>query len=80
MAEEDAAARAEALKNEGNEWFKKKKFRFAVDKYSQAIDANPTVPSYYTNRAFAYIKTEAFGAAINDANDALDLDKFFVKA
>ena len=41
---------------------------------------NPNVPAYYTNRSFAYIKTESFGYAIEDANKAIELDKDFIKA
>lgn len=40
---------------------------------------NPFEPAYYSNRAFAYIKTESYGYAILDADKAIDLDKNYVK-
>ena len=51
----------------------------AIDYYTQAIEMNPNVAPYYGNRAFAYIKTECFGYALEDANKALQLDKKFLK-
>lgn len=56
-----------------------KHFDQAIDFYTQAIDMNPNVAAYYGNRAFAYIKTECFGYALEDANKALQLDKKFLK-
>ena len=46
------AARWQAVKNEGNELFKEAHFADALDKYNQAIDLNPEVPTYYCNRTF----------------------------
>jgi hypothetical protein len=48
--------------------------------YTQAIEMDGTVVSFYTNRAQAYIKSEGFGAALIDANMALSIDNTFVKA
>lgn len=47
--------------------------------YSQAIELNPTVAVYYGNRSIAYLKTECFGYALNDATKAIELDKTYVK-
>ena len=41
---------------------------------------NPFEASYFSNRAFAYIKTESYGYAIADADKAIELDKVYVKA
>ena len=71
---------AEALKNEGNELFKAGKYADAVVKYGEAIDVDPEVPAYYSNRAFCHIKMENHGLAIADASIAIELDKTFVKA
>lgn len=79
-AADDGAARAEALKNEGNTLFQASKYHEAIDKYNDAIELNPEVPSYYGNRAFCHIKMENYGLAIADATVALELDKSFVKA
>lgn len=70
---------AERLKNEGNEFFKAAHFQQAIDLYTKSLelDANPAV---YCNRAFAYIKAELPGAALADADEALRLDRNYVKA
>ena len=51
----------------------------AISLYTEAITLNPFVAAYYGNRSFAYLKTECFGYALNDANKALELDKAYVK-
>ncbi|KNC84166.1 serine/threonine-protein phosphatase 5 [Sphaeroforma arctica JP610] len=55
-------------------------FHESIEKYSAAIDLNPTVASYWSNRSFAYIKTEAFGYALVDADKCIEIDPKFVKA
>lgn len=71
---------AEAAKNEGNDLFKVSRFAEAVAKYNAAIDLNPVVPAYYTNRAFCHLKMENHGLAIADSTVAIELDKTFIKA
>ena len=80
MAAEDEEAKADALKDEGNALFKDGKYADAVSKYDAAIELNPEVPAYYTNRAFCHLKMENHGLAIADATVALELDKTFIKA
>ena len=41
-----------------------KQFPAAVEKYSEAIELNPQVASYYTNRAFCHLKLENYGYSI----------------
>ncbi|KAF3908731.1 hypothetical protein AA313_de0203036 [Arthrobotrys entomopaga] len=72
-------ADAAALKDKGNAAFAKKDWNEAIDLYSKAIELDPTVPAYFSNRAQAYIKTEAYGYAISDATKALEVDPNFVK-
>lgn len=76
VADEEAVA----LKNKGNEAFKKKDWPAAIDFYTQAIDVNPNEPSFYSNRAQANIKLEAYGYAVADATHAVELDSNFAKA
>ena len=76
MATEDAVA----LKNKGNEAFKAKDWPAAIEWYDKAIQANDKEPSFYTNRAQAHIKMEAYGFAIADATKAIELNPDFVKA
>ncbi|KAF2491744.1 serine/threonine-protein phosphatase-like protein 5 [Lophium mytilinum] len=77
-----AAAQEEALafKNKGNDAFRKQDWIEAIEFYSKAIDAYSEDPSFYTNRAQAYIKTEMYGLAIADADSAIALDPENVKA
>lgn len=41
-----------------------KRFSEAIEKYTAAIDLNPNVAAYYTNRAFCHLKLESYGYAI----------------
>eukprot|EP00842_Homolaphlyctis_polyrhiza_P006647 jgi/Hompol1/6984/HPOL_005147-RA len=68
------------IKRAANELFASKKFDEAITQYTLAISYNPTVAAYYANRAFAYIRTELYGAAVNDASDAIKIDPNYVKA
>ncbi|KAI9594917.1 Metallo-dependent phosphatase-like protein [Syncephalis fuscata] len=77
---EEQHEQAEAVKTEANKLFQAKKYTEAIEKYSKAIELDSTVPAYYSNRAFAYIKTEAFGYAIADADKAIELDSSYAKA
>ena len=56
-----------------------KKYEAAIEKYSEAINLNPNVAVYYANRSFAYIKTEAYGYAVSDADSAIKLDPSYTK-
>lgn len=51
------SSEAEALKNEGNEHFKQKRFNKAVYCYSQALEKEVN-PVLLSNRAQAYLKLE----------------------
>jgi len=70
----EQAAEAENEKNSGTVYFKERRYEAAIVCYSSAIDKNPLVASYYSNRAVCYIRTEAYGAAIIDATKALEVD------
>ncbi|QIX02042.1 hypothetical protein AMS68_007559 [Peltaster fructicola] len=76
MSTEDAVA----MKNKGNDAFKAKDWPTAIEFYTKAIELNDKEPSFFTNRAQANIKLEAYGYAIADASAAIDLDSSFVKA
>jgi len=51
-----------------NEFIPEKKYEAAIAKYTEAINLNPNVAAYYANRSFSYIKTEAYGYALSDAD------------
>eukprot|EP00048_Salpingoeca_helianthica_P016275 m.231405 g.231405 ORF g.231405 m.231405 type:complete len:476 (-) comp18355_c0_seq1:61-1488(-) len=71
---------AEAAKEAGNKFFKEHKFQHAIEEYTKAIELDPNVPTYYCNRAMAYIKLEGYGAAVADATKAIELDNNCIKA
>lgn len=75
----DADATAERLKEEANQRFKERDYEGAVELYTSAITANPSVAAYYGNRSFAYLRQESFGYALADASTAIQLDPSYVK-
>lgn len=72
--------KAEAARNEGNEFFKAGKFADAVKSYSEAVKRLPTDPRAYNNRAAAYQKLMALPEALKDADTAIKNDPTFIKA
>jgi tetratricopeptide (TPR) repeat protein len=68
--QQEIVAEANALKDQGNEYLNIFKYSLAAEKYSEAIELNPTA-IFYANRAQALIKLESYGLAIQDANEAL---------
>ncbi|KAF6982430.1 hypothetical protein CFC21_000819 [Triticum aestivum] len=70
---------ATSEKEQGNEYFKQKKFAEAVECYSRSIALSPTAVAF-ANRAMAYLKLRRFEAAENDCTEALNLDDRYVKA
>lgn len=67
------------FKDQGNKYFNANKFDSAIDSYSKAIALNPNVPTYYTNRALAYMKNNRYPQAIQDSRAALERDSTLVK-
>ncbi|XP_045119494.1 uncharacterized protein LOC123509333 [Portunus trituberculatus] len=70
---------AERKKNEGNELYKTKEYRDALRLYTQAIDLCPDCAAYYSNRSACYMMLGKYIEALNDAREAVRLDKAFVK-
>ncbi|KAH7033003.1 serine/threonine-protein phosphatase 5 [Microdochium trichocladiopsis] len=77
-----ATAKEQAIeaKNEGNKAFAAHDWNKAVACYDKAIELYDQEPTFYTNRAQAHIKSEAFGYAIADATKAIELNPKLVKA
>jgi len=71
--------KAESLKGEANEFFKRQDYLKAIPLYSAAIEHNPESAVLFANRSFAYLRTECFGYALEDASKAITLDKSYVK-
>nr|XP_009767339.1 PREDICTED: RNA polymerase II-associated protein 3 isoform X6 [Nicotiana sylvestris] len=79
MLSEESNIDANSEKELGNEFFKQKKFKEAIDCYSRSIALSPTAVAY-ANRAMAYLKLKRFQEAENDCTEALNLDDRYIKA
>ncbi|XP_057813142.2 uncharacterized protein LOC131027166 isoform X1 [Cryptomeria japonica] len=75
----DPTTDAISEKEQGNEYFKAKKYAQAIDCYSRSIVLYPTAVAF-ANRAMAYIKIKRFEEAEYDCNEAINLDDRYVKA
>ena len=75
---EEEIAKSDAIKADANAAFSAGDFQKAIELYTSAIEVVPTAP-LFSNRAFCHIKLEALGSAIMDADEAIKLDKRFVK-
>uniref|UniRef100_A0AAV1TWV0 J domain-containing protein n=1 Tax=Peronospora matthiolae TaxID=2874970 RepID=A0AAV1TWV0_9STRA len=70
---------AEEFKSQGNELYKRGDYQRAIDKYSQAIDAAPTVVAYYGNRAAASFMLGKHKDVVMDCNRAIVFDPMYMK-
>ncbi|XP_028097548.1 RNA polymerase II-associated protein 3-like isoform X10 [Camellia sinensis] len=76
---EESSPDAASEKELGNEFFKQKKFKEAIDCYSRGIALSPTAVAY-ANRGMAYLKIRRFQEAEDDCTEALNLDDRYIKA
>ncbi|XP_074314736.1 hsp70-Hsp90 organizing protein 1-like [Silene latifolia] len=70
---------ATEAKEEGNAFFKDRKFKDAIVSYSASIRKFPTAVAY-NNRAVAYLKLNKWKEAENDCSKALKIDDQYFKA
>ncbi|OQV10616.1 Tetratricopeptide repeat-containing protein isoform 1 [Cladophialophora immunda] len=70
---------ADALKAEGNKAFAAKDFKTAIDKFSQAIELDPTNHVLYSNRSGAYASLKDYQKALDDANKTTELKSDWAK-
>jgi tetratricopeptide (TPR) repeat protein len=54
------------------------KYAHAILQYTDAIEENPSA-ILYSNRAIAHTKLENYGAAVEDATEAIRLDPEYIK-
>lgn len=76
----DAARRALDCKTEGNRRFKLKKYRAAIESYTEAVVLDPRMVSGFTNRATCYRKLMEPSMAAADARKAIALEPLNGKA
>jgi tetratricopeptide (TPR) repeat protein len=74
---EESQRKSLKLKEEGNQAFKEKKYRKAINLYSQAIEESRGIMYLYTNRAMAYIQTEEYNKAIEDCDRVIQYYELF---
>lgn len=79
VEENNGKSLAEQKKDEGNEFYKTKNYRDALQRYTEAIDLDPECPAYYGNRSACHMMLGQYGNALNDARTSVDKDSTFVK-
>jgi len=72
-------SRAEAIKAEGNAFFKSGKYAQAIEKYIEATNIDDKVPSYWSNMAACYEKLSKFEEMADAGRACVKADKSFVK-
>lgn len=70
---------ADALKAEGNKAFAAKDFTTAVEKFSQAIELDPTNHVLYSNRSGAYASLKQWEKALEDADKTTEIKPDWAK-
>jgi len=70
---------AEERKEEGNQLYKAKNYRDAVQKYSEAIALCPGCAAFYGNRSACYLMMGQPKLALEDAKSATAIDPDFAK-
>lgn len=81
-----AAQTSEQWKAKGNDHFGAGKYSLAVDCYTKAIQAHASNPAegniaiYFSNRSAAFFNLKKLNEALDDATNAIKLDKTYVKA
>ena len=71
---------AEELKNMGNLEYKRGNFASASEYYTKAINLRSNHSIYYSNRSLCHKNQGLFEKAIEDAQDAIELDEGNIKA
>ncbi|OON17156.1 tetratricopeptide repeat protein, partial [Opisthorchis viverrini] len=94
MALVETAEKADAFKEEANKFFKgivysrvvvylsaalsDGEYDKAIENYTKALQLKESA-IYFSNRSLAYLRTECFGYALEDATKAIELDGSYVK-
>jgi len=70
---------AEALKAQGNQFFKGGQYAAAIEKYKLACNIDPNVPAYFSNTAACYEKLGNYKDMAQAGQDCIKADKKFLK-
>ena len=74
---EESQRKSLKLKEEGNIFFKEKKYKKAIEKYTEAIEETRGMMYLYTNRAMAYIQVGEYNKAIEDCDRVIQYYELF---
>jgi len=72
-------AQAEALKAQGNQFFKSKQYEAAIAKYQEACKIDPNVPAYFSNTAACFEKLGKYREMAQAGQDCIRANKKFLK-
>lgn len=70
---------AELKKENGNQLYKVKQYRSALNLYTEAIELCPDTAAYYSNRSACYMMLNNFQDALEDARKCIQIDPSFSK-
>ena len=65
--------------SDGNTFFKNKQYQQAIDKYTEAINLDPSDVTFYSNRSACYAALNMWNEAADDGRQCIMTDKSFVK-
>jgi tetratricopeptide (TPR) repeat protein len=77
---ENVKQEATRLKDLGNDEFKKRNFKSAIEYYTKAISLDEQNHVLYSNRSLSFWNLKRFDDALNDANKSLALNPTWTKA
>jgi len=67
-------------KEKGNQKYRVKDYRGAIEDYTQALELDPCAVAIYGNRAAAFMMLQNFNKVIEDCDTAISVDQGFSKA
>ncbi|XP_052889997.1 sperm-associated antigen 1 [Anopheles moucheti] len=79
LSQQEKQVIAGKLREKGNDNFRAKEFKEAVEEYDRSLDLYPTA-ACYNNRAIAYIKLQRYNEAIADCDLCLMIEPTNLKA
>eukprot|EP01041_Mallomonas_annulata_P008516 gene8516-17559_t len=76
----ESQARAQEIKDKGNEAFRNGKFEDAILLFSEAIGIYPMDPTFYCNRSMCHASLLNWDGSLLDAKQAVRMDTTYLKA